>query len=568
MDTPSRCNGARRSLVRAGAALAAMPLAGCASLLRERMPEFEVAKPLAPLSASTAAAVTGATPNLDAHAHIFNARDVPVRGMLEGPIAHSLRDPKLAALVQALAPIAQALAHLAPSPASEMRMLRDLFASYAPFSEAKAIAQFDEDLIRRRDQRLQELQKALNKDGEFVRRYREIVGPATLKSVDQISLETLRAAAYRGSGFEGLSIEPRELRGAAKDVEATLSLDGVLRFATHMLSPRVDNLRSYIKAYGAGSPGVPLAGAVGAMVEFNYWLGPPCNASRMLDQVKLYERLVRLSGGFLLPLVGYNPATDMKEDGASLQVVENAIEQHGCVGVKIYPPNGFLPYGNGTKECPLPEHLPDRFDGAELDRRLGRLYELCAGLGVPVLAHANMSMGSDDAHDDLAGPCGWGALDHAADVHVPSLQVNVGHLGGDGGDKSTWTANFVKLMGDAKRLRLFGDLGFWDRLGTDRAAAGRLVDALRATLQRGQRGADRVMYGSDWMMMVRVAGYERFPATVLQVLQGEGIGGDDIRKVFGGNALACFGLRKTDMNFARFAEHFGPEVMARAAWAG
>ena len=75
------------------------------------------------------------------------------------------------------------------------------------------------------------------------------------------------------------------------------------------------------------------------------------------------------------------------------------------------------------------------------------------------------------------------------------------------------------------------------------------------------------MYGSDWLMLSRVDGYERYGATVLQVLRSLNLSPEDIGKVLGGNALTCYGLRSNDANFQRFSSHFGEDVMRRARWA-
>jgi predicted TIM-barrel fold metal-dependent hydrolase len=287
----------------------------------------------------------------------------------------------------------------------------------------------------------------------------------------------------------------------------------------------------------------------------------------MLDQVRLHEQLVRLSGGFLLPVVGYNPATDLRENGAAIAVVNEAITKHGCIGVKIYPPNGYLPFGNKSGKCPVPRNLPPWWDGKKLDDRLKALYELCDRLGVPVMAHANESMGEDDDHDRLAGACGWRELASRQDVALTSLTVNAGHFGGDGSTNKDWTEQFTALMGTGPRLKLFADLGYWSDLESSEAARQRLRSALNRTLPDGTRVLDRVMYGSDWLMMSQVEGYQRFPATVLRLLRDMGLPSQDVANVMGRNALACFKLRAGDLNFNRFAKTFGDSVLRQAAWA-
>lgn len=567
MKATSVVDSARRRLVVGASAFAASQLVACATCRREEFPSLMGINPVAALTGVDARKVGETGPFIDSHAHFFNARDVQVRGFLEGPIAHAMADDRVADLVRAIAPIAERLSYLAPSPAAEMGMLQQMPEGLARMSVSDSAKVLDDALQERREIRLRALQQELNQDARFRALYQKIIGLAARKSVEEISLEHLRETVNRGSGFEEPKQPSIELRGSRADVDAALSVGGVIRFVTHMLSPRADNLRSFIKAYSTGSRDVPLAGAIGALVEFNHWLGEPCKASQMLDQVRLHEQLVRLSGGFLLPVVGYNPASDLRNRGSSLKVVEDALTKHGFIGVKLYPPNGFLPYGNGTGECDLPRDRPSWWDGNALDVRLGLLYQLCDRLGVPVIAHANESMGEDDEHDRLAGVCGWSTLDAAQGVRISSLSINAGHLGGDGADGNNWTAQFTSLMKNATRVRVFGDLSYWDRLGNSQDAVERLRAALRTTFPSGESGLDRVMYGSDWLMLSREDGYERFASTVMQVLRSLNLSSVEIGRVFGGNALACYGLRKTDLNFRRFTSHFGDEVMNRAVWA-
>ena len=117
---------------------------------------------------------------------------------------------------------------------------------------------------------------------------------------------------------------------------------------------------------------------------------------------------------------------------------------------------------------------------AREDARLGALMNE----GIPVMAHANHSMGRDAAHDDLAGPDGWKHLRDALAVRPSAsgsgpLRVNAGHFAGETG--SPWARDFVDL---AERcdgtLDLYGDTGYWDGLLQGGAAAKRLVSLLSA----------------------------------------------------------------------------------------
>src|SRR5262249_47083980 len=151
-----------------------------------------------------------------------------------------------------------------------------------------------------------------------------------------------------------------------------------------------------------------------------------------------------------------------------LRLVEDAIKA-GCVAVKIYPPNGFQPWGN--PHAPSERGAPS---GDDINKALQKLWLKCQDVGVPVIAHAGPSMGKDSAHDNLAGPDGWRALLEAnfwTGAQAPG--ASLGHFGGDSDDGgNVWTRKFADLMGMPRGQRIYADLAYWDQLqcstvGTD-----------------------------------------------------------------------------------------------------
>ncbi|MEJ1938987.1 hypothetical protein WDZ92_52985, partial [Nostoc sp. NIES-2111] len=140
----------------------------------------------------------------------------------------------------------------------------------------------------------------------------------------------------REKSFKSLSLQQKRI------VDAEPYADGLLAFVDHMLSPRWQNLRDYAAAYSSADDAFGIDVALGALVDFDGWLDCPPRSAHD-DQVKLHQLISRLSGGYLRPLVAYNPWTDVKTGGAALARVRDAVTRRGFVGVKIYPPNGFYP---------------------------------------------------------------------------------------------------------------------------------------------------------------------------------------------------------------------------------
>ena len=98
---------------------------------------------------------------------------------------------------------------------------------------------------------------------------------------------------------------------------------------------------------------------LGSLVDFDRWLERRPRSAHD-DQIELHDLLARLHGGaFLRPIAAYNPWTDIVENGAGLERVVRAVRDRGFVGVKIYPPTGFMPAANATTPVQTKKRRPD-----------------------------------------------------------------------------------------------------------------------------------------------------------------------------------------------------------------
>ena len=529
----------RRLLSGLAAATISFPwLAGCGSLRRLPVAEIDEDMPagLPALLAPGAINKPGGTPTqvIDVHAHFFNAQDVPVAGYLSGPVAHSR--PELADLIRALAPHADALAGLAPSARTEFQ---DLLARARRTDKSlAAMAAVQTELDDVRDQHLGRVSQAVYerlRGSEFEARFNRLkgsTGPAALRSLGEEAAAFGPGSLYRATERErlgkGASVEALR-RALAPGETLPAHADGVLAFLGHMLSYRWMNLRAYQQAYSTGPDAFGVNLVLGALVDFDRWLTPAARVAQE-DQIRLHQLLSVLSGGYMRPLVAYNPWSDIAAQGAALDRVLDALDRRGFVGVKIYPPNGFRPWGN--RGAPMPDTRAP--DGAALDERLTGLWRACAERGVPVMAHGGHSMGKDDAHEDMAGPPGWRQLLDRA--NEPAPLVNIGHFGGDASDPP-WTAGFAELMALPAGRQLYGDLGYWAGLRCDDGMPGCAArDRLAQLLQRHPLLADRLMYGSDWLMLSQERRWQRYPFDLAAATAGL----LNPQALFAGNARRCF----------------------------
>jgi hypothetical protein len=108
--------------------------------------------------------------------------------------------------------------------------------------------------------------------------------------------------------------------------------------------------------------------------------------------------------------------------------------------------------------------------------------------------------------------------------------------------------DFAVLMQDKYERQLYGDLSYRPELMCPTIpdqeccdSRDRLRQALDVTFMDGKTVADRVMFGTDWLMLSLVEGWPDYPALVLESLQA--IASDnEVEKIFGLNAINCFNL--------------------------
>jgi hypothetical protein len=484
---------------------------------------------------------------IDAHAHFFNASDVTVKGFIEGPVAYSVGGA-LGELVKRLGPIADALGEIAPTAKSEYDALKSKQASFSALApddrKSRLLAERESE---RRNVSVEFNKLAQSSRGKPFREAYAALGDQSaalsaserrprIQKIDDGSLFNAMQAAEANADATQL----REL--AATD--RSPYKEGILAFVGYMLSSRHHNLSTYQAAFTEGENTIGVRRTLGALVDFDRWLDcAPRSAHE--DQLKLHAELSRQSDYYMLPMISYNPWTDIAEGGRGIELVEEAVRHYGAVGVKIYPPNGFRPWGNtGT-------HFAKAPDGAQIDRVLEKFWLTCQALQVPVLAHAGPSMGKDAAHSRLSGPDGWNALLEARFWKTAEgPRVSLGHFGGESGDSDVndWTARFASLMDRPRGGQIYADLGYWERLQCEivdqaecEGAKARLAAVLNQDIGGGERVGNRVMYGSDWLMLSKE---KNWPSYAQQLsLSVRSFAPQFAAPVFGENAVKCFGSR-------------------------
>lgn len=349
-----------------------------------------------------------------------------------------------------------------------------------------------------------------------------------------------------------------------------------IRFLIDMLQYRYVSIYNYLDIFNStGGPKVDLI--MPALVDYDWWLskGRPTKSS-LPDQMQLMKEIAILTGGRVHALVPFDPfrqaVFDMGQEAgySPIDELEKAVIQGGAIGVKLYSPMGFAPYGNATvgdtnpefwKRSWLAEVAESPDFGEKLDNAMTKLFAFCVEHDVPVMGHSNKSNGPLDEFEALTGPEYWSM----AAEEFPDVRLSFGHFGGAGSQSHNGTAEvegFLALMADdhaSGAKRLAADASYFSNLIDD---PNRLRDAMKFIYEYGgddPPAPNRLMYGSDWKMLAAEAGAEDYLvdfAGVLDELEETldipGLGGD----FFGANAADFFGLKKGQANRRRLEEFY------------
>ena len=274
------------------------------------------------------------------------------------------------------------------------------------------------------------------------------------------------------------------------------------------------------------------------MVSHMMDLGPvyaqSADGSAMLDferqQVARMEYFQRQPGSGLLYFVAYNPYRDHLQKGgssAALDLVRDAITRHGAKGVKVYPPSGYRPAGNdiASRPNPIGTRLPGRQWDARygqfgatiaeknkaLDAELNTLLEWCIAKDVPVFAHSGY--GEFEARKGYgerdSDPAFWGKFleSHSTPGHPCKLRLCLGHAGGEDfwfgtGKHADWGRRAYELC--TRYPNVYCEITTGDPMMDEKKQAF-FVDRLATLFAESAESAahpfsKKLMYGTDWYL--------------------------------------------------------------------
>lgn len=452
---------------------------------------------------------------IDAHCHLFNISDLPA-----------------ATFVQ------QVLLHVPPGTAQADHLLSKLLAIEALLSSG--------------------VRRAKDESGNGLIDDAEPPPPleAQLEKLQSEAEEALAEA--RGSALiecpEGPSPSP--------------SVGSVIHWFKAFRSSRRGQTQTLVRATSTG--GYNPALLCPALVDFSNWLGQSLS-SPLPDQAKAMAAVASMPD--LPPVHGYfgfdplrralirtgRPSIDGGWD--PLAQAERALSQDGFAGIKLYPPMGFRPSGNGASGQGYPDHVEKAFGsgaaaGVEIDHSLEELWKLCLAEDAPIIAHAASSNGSRRGYGARADPSYWFPVIRR---HT-GLRILLAHFGRfvdqaaemgpptECSDDSlpfirTWDAAVGRFLRNNPGSNLFVDLSYLSDLFSTKWRNHALA-GFREYL-RYDPDARHVMFGSDWVMLGIEKGWHAkpaYPARVATFLKEAGLGPSAIDGVLYGNAVRFLGL--------------------------
>jgi len=428
----------------------------------------------------------------DAHAHFFNAADLPVAGFTKFVLIPryfpSLPDFALA-LVDIIAFVAKTLA------LSASEELRQLARTGSMGGRAPTEADFAKRAAEAHRIGLRDAPPISDRVSAFA----EHDGPgriashealARLLKGDEGSAEVRQAGPLEEEDFLAIVsarsnvttatperprsesiLEPEDGLQCPKGDDEALSnartqqqesVRTLLRWAWLMCQPRCQHVEAYLQTIA--KPGAEVRHAVNLLVDFDRWLDDrPAAGSAMREQVEYWTRYQDVSAKMpgrirLHSFAGFDPLRDAEERVLEGKGVEDtsfaamkrwalagrdakSAEPHRVVGLKLYPPMGFRPDSNAGLQIGQARgggairarwrNAGIRRIGEEIDHSLEQFFEFCVSEDIPLFTHARESNIALPGQELAPSPAYWLNRIEAIARRYPAkppLRLCIGHF--------------------------------------------------------------------------------------------------------------------------------------------
>jgi predicted TIM-barrel fold metal-dependent hydrolase len=295
------------------------------------------------------------------------------------------------------------------------------------------------------------------------------------------------------------------------------------------------------------------------MIDYEYWFkNTPDN---IIDEqiMHMHSNIIIPYKGSIHPFVSFDPARELAfrkgmenpdgkpEEFGSLNLVKDAIENMGYIGVKVYNAMGYKPFNNALvdeKRRKIALHKKKYiFKGEEYDEVLSELYDYCLENQVPITTHCAMD-GSEsypDASFDFGQALFWReVLDQE---RWAKLRLNLAHFGwnktqGHQGPRS-WVEGICRMLDDYENL--YTDVSHHEVMSQKEDFITAYHDLI---VEKGFSVIKKkLLFGIDWHVIKRVKGFENFKDQYKSILKHNNLfDQSEIDDFLGRNAIRFLGL--------------------------
>ncbi len=457
---------------------------------------------------------------VDVHCHLFNGKDLPIVTFITKVVipdnepaelrtksARGVEDPTVLEAILEL--FKDALLASTPSAAEESDYLRGraglLSSGTAPGARSKMLDALT-DVVRDRQPGTNKARAAPN---------------AKIARLRTLLLEEGGRAGQKSLNRSG-SLSEREARQIALEAYDKQSSFGIyLRWFTLFMQYRYE-LVEQLAGHLANDGKTPVL-LVPLMIDYTKWLGEtPAEGSSLQEQAEVFGLISqqRRSAPAIHGMVAYDPLRAVyhkhrpdKEPDDPLATVREALEKHGFLGVKLYPPMGFRATGN-TDDQDYPDHVEKDLGapglGRKLDDALDLLYDTCMDFGAPVIAHGAITLGPEQGYAKRTDPAYWlRVLDRKKELRV--CIAHQGHFGYKSEAPETKDLIYEEIIGRYVKSNpdsyLYMDISYLSEALTSKVDdRHRYADKLRQWIADYDPDAKHILFGTDWSMVARGEG--------------------------------------------------------------
>lgn len=493
---------------------------------------------------------------IDSHCHTFNAKDLPVYGFVERVVLNA-DEEVLPEVLMILTKMLSKAVKYAPDADNELRKIAELLGE--PYGDDVYKEGVLEAVADREDEGGPD-------DDEFLETLRTVIEDieTSKDKEEQDLLEALEKEAGIEKRDEALEAFPIDLAKALWDKGGVAAR--YLKWIKLLFQYRFEITERLIDTYAKDGESVDLF--TPALIDYDLWVDDEAD-TKLFQQMKLMEGNIRLQKGRIHPFFPVDPwrqACSTESGETPLTLLKQAVERYGFIGAKLYPPMGYSAIGNAA-HISFPPHAPQppQAFGADLDEALHALYAYCEVEDIPILTHCADSNEVQDTFGERAAPGYWRRVIE----DYPSLRVNLGHFGDLDTLENTlapggWAWQVGELLDDPS-THVYADISHHNPILDDEGRE-RTIRNLEQLFISYPNAKDRILFGTDWIMLARVKDHDRF-LIEFRDAYAKKFGDSEVKKFMGKNAAEFMGLHVEDKTRQRLDRFYTRHSIPKPSWA-